>query len=150
MGYVTDHRVLKTFTEFRKSNITLIEWETPLLQRMGYPLALKDDLIFLVPDGQIQRARQIVEGNGLSCSDQLPGYLSEWVNKGFRYVYDDEGHRFMLVPLSWTGIKEEERQALNSSARPCPLWTVPIPALCTAYLCHRPRPDLPTLELQVD
>jgi hypothetical protein len=37
----SDERILKTFSNFRDFNITLVEWETPLLQRLGYPLAPK-------------------------------------------------------------------------------------------------------------
>lgn len=37
----SDERMLKTLKDFRDSNITLVEWETPLLQRLGYPLAPK-------------------------------------------------------------------------------------------------------------
>jgi hypothetical protein len=39
MEYVTDDQVLKILSEFKKNKITLVEWETPLLQRLGYPLA---------------------------------------------------------------------------------------------------------------
>lgn len=41
MEYATDIRVLKVLSAFKKSNILLVEWETPLLQRLGYPLAPK-------------------------------------------------------------------------------------------------------------
>jgi hypothetical protein len=37
----SDERMLKTLNDYRDSNITLVEWETPLLQRLGYPLAPK-------------------------------------------------------------------------------------------------------------
>jgi hypothetical protein len=37
----SDERMLKTLHDFRDSNITLVEWETPLLRRLGYPLASK-------------------------------------------------------------------------------------------------------------
>jgi hypothetical protein len=33
--------ILKTIDDFHKSEITLVEWETPLLARLGYPLAPK-------------------------------------------------------------------------------------------------------------
>jgi hypothetical protein len=37
----SDERMLKTLHDFRDSKITLVEWETPLLRRLGYPLAAK-------------------------------------------------------------------------------------------------------------
>ncbi|KAF5242910.1 hypothetical protein FAUST_3077 [Fusarium austroamericanum] len=129
-----DDCVHMILNEFQRSDITLIEWETPLLRRLGYPLAPKPDLIFLVPGEQIQEARRIVEGNGLRDNNRRPSYLSEHANKGFRYVHCDEGHRLILVPLSWTGIKQHELVPLDSSALPCSLWTVPMPSLCAAYL----------------
>ncbi|KAM0367123.1 hypothetical protein HYE67_005604 [Fusarium culmorum] len=129
-----DNCVHKILTEFQNNGITLVEWETPLLRRLGYPLAPKPDLIFLVPDEQIQEACRIAEGNGLRDNNRRPSYLSEHANKGFRYVHGDEGHRLILVPLSWTGLKQDELLPLDSSALPCSLWTVPMPSLCAAYL----------------
>lgn len=41
MEYATDNRVLKVLSDLKKSKITLVEWETPLLERLGYPLAPK-------------------------------------------------------------------------------------------------------------
>ncbi|UZP46398.1 hypothetical protein NXS19_014210 [Fusarium pseudograminearum] len=129
-----DDCVHKILTEFQRSDITLVEWETPLLQRLGYPLAPKPDLIFLVPDEQIQEARRIVEGNGLRDNNRRPSYLSEHSKNGFRYVHGDEGHRLILVSLSSTGITQDELVPLDSSGLPCSLWTVPMPSLCAAYL----------------
>lgn len=42
----------------------------------------------------------------------------------------------MLVPLSWTGIKQEELTAIDStSSMPlCTTLTVPLPSFCAAYL----------------
>lgn len=39
MEHITDGRVLNVLRKFNESKITLVEWETPLLQRLGYPLA---------------------------------------------------------------------------------------------------------------
>ncbi|KAF5635917.1 hypothetical protein F52700_5230 [Fusarium sp. NRRL 52700] len=91
-------------------------------------------LLFLVPDEQIEAARQIIEENGLQDNDRPPGYLAEHARKGFRYVFGESSHKFILVPISWTGIQRKELVPVDSAALPCPLWTVPMPAVCAAYL----------------
>ncbi|KAF5558907.1 hypothetical protein FPHYL_7248 [Fusarium phyllophilum] len=134
MEYVTDDRALKVLSHFKKANITLVEWETSLLRRLGYPLASKADLLFLVPDEQMKAARHIVEENGLQDDDRPPGYMAEHARKGFRYIFGQSSHKFILVPISWTGIQQKELVPVDSATLPCPLWTVPMPALCAAYL----------------
>ncbi|RBA18134.1 hypothetical protein FPRO05_11150 [Fusarium proliferatum] len=134
MEYATDNRVLKVLNDLKKSKITLVEWETPLLERLGYPLAPKADLLFLIPDKQIEAARHIAEANGLKDNDRPPSYMAEHARKCFRYVFGESSHRFILVPMSWTGIQQKELVALNSPTLPCPLWTMPVPAFCAAYL----------------
>ncbi|KAF5586360.1 hypothetical protein FPCIR_7970 [Fusarium pseudocircinatum] len=134
MEYVTDDRMLKILSEFKKNNITLVEWETPLLRRLGYPLASKSDLLFLIPDEQMKAARQVVETNRLRDNDRPSSYLAEHARKGFRYVFGESNHTFILVPISWTGIQQKELVPVDSATLPCPLWTVPTPALCAAYL----------------
>ncbi|CVL03827.1 uncharacterized protein FMAN_14975 [Fusarium mangiferae] len=134
MEHVTDDRVLKVLRKFKVSSITLVEWETPLLQRLGYPLAPQSDLLFLIPDEQIEDARHIVEAAGLQNDNRAPSYMAEHARKGYHYVYGESGHKFILVPISWTGIQQKELIAINSPTLPCPIWTVPIPAFCAAYL----------------
>ncbi|KAF5601785.1 hypothetical protein FPANT_1649 [Fusarium pseudoanthophilum] len=134
MEYVTDDRALKVLSHFKKAKITLVEWETSLLRRLGYPLASKEDLLFLVPDEQMKAARHIVEENGLQDDHRPPGYMAEHARKGFRYVFGQSSHKFILVPISWTGIQRKELVPVDSATLPCPLWTVPMPALCAAYL----------------
>lgn len=41
MDLLSEERILKTLRDFRDHNITLVEWETPLLRRLGYPLTEK-------------------------------------------------------------------------------------------------------------
>ncbi|CAJ0553224.1 Ff.00g117360.m01.CDS01 [Fusarium sp. VM40] len=130
----SDERMLKTLNDFRDSNITLVEWETPLLQRLGYPLAPKPDFIFLVPDDQIQDAFDIAKANGLLDSDQPPNYISEHTNMCFRFAFGTPSSRLILLPLSWPGIKMEELIAVENTNLPCSIWTIPIPAFCAAYL----------------
>ncbi|KAF5551291.1 hypothetical protein FMEXI_3409 [Fusarium mexicanum] len=145
MEYVTDDRVLKVLSEFKVHKITLVEWETPLLRRLGYPLASKANILFLIPDEQIRAARHIVEANGLQGNDRPPSYMAEHAGEGFRYVFGESSHKFILVPISWTGIQQKELVPVDSATLPCPLWTVPMPALCAAYLRILIRADIPTL-----
>ncbi|RBR00456.1 hypothetical protein FVER53590_30326 [Fusarium verticillioides] len=134
MEYVTDDRALQVLRKFRESKITLVEWETPLLKRLGYPLAPEADLLFLIPDEQIKNARHITETAGLRKDNGPPSYMAEHVQKSCRYVYGESRHKFVLVPISWTGIQQKELVAVKSPTLPCPLWTVPVPAFCAAYL----------------
>ncbi|KAF5693588.1 hypothetical protein FDENT_1820 [Fusarium denticulatum] len=145
MEYVTDVRMLKILSEFKKARITLVEWETPLLRRLGYPLASKSDLLFLIPDEQTDAARHIVEEHGLQDNDRPPGYMAEHARKGFRYVFGEPSHKLILVPIFWTGIQQKELVAVDSATLPCPLWTVPIPALCAAYLSILMRAETETM-----
>ncbi|KAF5602204.1 uncharacterized protein FSUBG_7879 [Fusarium subglutinans] len=145
MECVTDDRVLKVLSEFKEYKITLVEWETPLLQRLGYPLASKADLLFLIPNEQIEAARHIVEANGLQDNGRPPSYMAEHARKGIRYVFGESSHKFILVPISWTGIQQKELVPLDSATLPCPLWTVPMPAICAAYLRILMRPDIQTM-----
>ncbi|KAM0224760.1 hypothetical protein ACHAQD_001554 [Fusarium lateritium] len=130
----SDERMLKTLNDFRDSNITLVEWETPLLRRLGYPLAPKPDFLFLVPDEQIQNARNIAVANGLVASDRPASYISEHTNRCFRFAFGTDRYRLILLPLSWTGINIEELVAVEKTNLPCSIWTAPIPAFCAAYL----------------
>ncbi|GKT46279.1 uncharacterized protein ColSpa_06460 [Colletotrichum spaethianum] len=135
-----DPRVLQALEGFQKSKITIIEWETPLLSRLGYPLASKLDLIFLIPDDQLQSANNITAASSQRLayqSDHSPAYLSEFANQGFRYVLGDLMHRFILLPLSWTGIDQDELEVIPTPKHHLPsgtIFTVPLPAFCAAYL----------------
>ncbi|KAF6826208.1 hypothetical protein CMUS01_09544 [Colletotrichum musicola] len=134
-----DQQVLRTLKGFGSSKITIVEWETPLLRRLGYPLASNRDFIFLVPDNQLRKANDIATASGLKLAkdDDLPAsYVSEVAKQGFRYVYGEPMNRFILVPLSWAGIERDELTAITTTDRslPCTIWTVPLPAICAAYL----------------
>ncbi|KAL2760906.1 hypothetical protein ACRALDRAFT_1053534 [Sodiomyces alcalophilus JCM 7366] len=134
-----DDRVIKTLKDLETSNITLVEWEHPLLTRLGYPLVPKSDLIFLVPDEQLEKANDITASSGLQLvgdDDTPPTYLSEHAGRGFRYVYGDPKQRFILVPLSWTGIEKDELQIVpaEDGGLECTVWTAPLPSVCAAYL----------------
>lgn len=79
-------------------------------------------------------ARHIVEAAGLQNDNRTPSYMAEHARKGYHYVYGESGYKFILVPISWTGIQQKELVAINSPTLPCPFWTVRIPAFCAAYL----------------
>ncbi|KAF5987896.1 hypothetical protein FCOIX_788 [Fusarium coicis] len=113
MEYVTDDQVLKILSEFKKNKTTLVEWETPLLQRLGYPLAHQSDLLFLVPDEQINEARHIAVAFGLRDDNKPPSYMTEHAQKSYRYIYGESSHKFVLVPISWTGIQQKELVAVD-------------------------------------
>ncbi|KAF4987460.1 hypothetical protein FGRMN_10363 [Fusarium graminum] len=118
----------------QESRITLVEWETPLLQRLGYPLPDRPDLIFLIPDEQMQTARYIIQQAGLQHNRRTPITLSEHSGMGTCYTSPEYDGILALVPLSWTGIELRELTPIENPAQPCCLWTVPIPAFCAAYL----------------
>ncbi|OHE95861.1 hypothetical protein CORC01_08858 [Colletotrichum orchidophilum] len=113
-----DHQVFRTLKGFDKSKITIVEWETPLLSRLGYPLASKSSLLFLVPDDQLQEANDIATASGLKLAedDDLPlAYLSEFAEQGFRYFYGKPKSRFILLPLSWISIEEDELSTIATN-----------------------------------
>ncbi|KAI6772958.1 hypothetical protein HG530_003916 [Fusarium avenaceum] len=83
---------------------------------------------------QIQEAHDIAIANGLLYSDRPGTYIAEHTQKSFRFAYGPHNYRFVLLPLSLTGIKKHELVAVQITNLPCPIWTVPIPAFCAAYL----------------
>ncbi|KAK1970153.1 hypothetical protein LY78DRAFT_744618 [Colletotrichum sublineola] len=134
-----NHQVFKTLEGFGNSKITIVEWGTPLLIRLGYPLTPNPDLIFLVPDNQFQEANDIATRNGLKLTgdDEFPtSYLSEFPKQGCRYAYGEPKSKCVLIPLSWSGIAEDELSTITTTGipLPCTIWTVPMPAFCAAYL----------------
>ncbi|KAG4262885.1 hypothetical protein FPRO03_10248 [Fusarium proliferatum] len=134
MEHVTDDRVLKVLRKFRESSITLVEWETPLLQCLGYPLAPQSVCPKHNESFTILTFERMIYSAGLQNDNRAPSYMAEHARKGYHYVYGESGHKFILVPISWTGIQQKELVAINSPTLPCPIWTVPIPAFCAAYL----------------
>ncbi|KAK0727588.1 hypothetical protein B0T26DRAFT_799566 [Lasiosphaeria miniovina] len=52
------------------SQILLVEWETTLLIRFGYPLAPNGSRFFLVPDSQLQKVGEIAAELRLSPVDE--------------------------------------------------------------------------------
>lgn len=96
-------------------------------------------MIFLVPDEQLGKANEITADNGLQLvgyDDVPPSYLTEHAGQGSRYVYGDPKQRFILAPLSWTGIEKDELQLVPAGNRNLDftIWTVPLPSVCAAYL----------------
>ncbi|POR33379.1 Uncharacterized protein TPAR_06427 [Tolypocladium paradoxum] len=136
-------RVAELLKRFEASKILLIEWETSLLQRLGYPL----DLFFLIPDDQLEIAREIGTDLGFYRANEQqlrPAYTSEFSGLGFRYWIDESDvallnssfrrRRLVLLPLSWTGITRHELAPLSDTSLPCTVWTVPFPVACAAFL----------------
>jgi hypothetical protein len=66
-------------------------------------------------------------------------YLSEYAGEGRHYVYGSPKSRFILFPLSYTGITRDEIEPASTSGHylspiPCPIMTVPLPAFYTTSL----------------
>ncbi|KAI8169087.1 hypothetical protein K4K54_009714 [Colletotrichum sp. SAR 10_86] len=80
-----DSRLFKTLKRFEESKITIVEWETPILIRLAYPLVTRTDPIYLVPDDQIQLANNIAVASGLHLTkdDDFPKLcLAEHAKQG--------------------------------------------------------------------
>ncbi|KAK2056833.1 hypothetical protein LY76DRAFT_517560 [Colletotrichum caudatum] len=129
-----DHQVSKTLVGFGNSKITI----KPVLKRLGYPIAPKSHVIFMVPDNQLQDANDIATRNSLKLAgdNELPiSYLVKCAKQGFRYVYSKPKFIFILLPLSWSGIEPDELSTTTTGiSLPCTIRTVPMPVFCAAYL----------------
>ncbi|KAF0321229.1 hypothetical protein GQ607_011634 [Colletotrichum asianum] len=98
------------------------------------------DLIYLVPDDQIQLANNIAAASGLRLTgdDDFPKLcLTEHAKQGTRYAYGNPESQFILAPLSLTGIERDELSIVTPAdeSLPCIIGTVPLPLFCAAYLC---------------
>ncbi|KAI9656987.1 MAG: hypothetical protein M1829_000360 [Trizodia sp. TS-e1964] len=138
--------------QFEVSRILLVEWEISLVQRLNCPLVPLGDLVFLVPDEQLQTARILAAGLGFYPADEKslqPSYASEFSGLALRFIIDETAsnplaqrlhcRRLILVPLSWPGIFPAElvpicAPEVPGSALPCTVWTVPLPAACAAFV----------------
>ncbi|KAK2739293.1 hypothetical protein CKAH01_07243 [Colletotrichum kahawae] len=134
-----DSRVFITLESFENSYITIVEWETPLLNRLAHPLVADGDLAYLVPDDQIQLANNIAVVSGLRLAkddDFRRRCLTQYVNQGTLYAHGNPKRRFILAPLSWTGIERDELSIVTPPVEsiPCTIWTVPLSSCCAAYL----------------
>ncbi|KAL7625831.1 hypothetical protein AAE478_005054 [Parahypoxylon ruwenzoriense] len=141
-------QTVRLLEQFEVHNILLIEWETALLIRLGYPLVLDNDLFFLVPDDQLPTAIKLAADFGYHAADRdtlPPKYTSEESSCGVRYVIRDPGqirynmnpkNRLVLLPLSWTGISrcEATRLCASDNDLPCTVYTVPVSAACSAFI----------------
>ncbi|KAI5861124.1 hypothetical protein GGS23DRAFT_154154 [Durotheca rogersii] len=141
-------RLAQLWDRFEASDILLVEWETNLLARLGYPLVSHGDLFFLVPDLQLPTACDIAASLGLCLADEnalRPAYTSELSGVGVRYLVDDDSNNFPLrrrlglLPLSWTGIAVDELVPISSPTNSIP-WpsfpvrTVPLPVACATFV----------------
>ncbi|KAK0713198.1 hypothetical protein B0T26DRAFT_716747 [Lasiosphaeria miniovina] len=130
------------------SAILLIEWETSLQIRLGYPLAPNGSRFFLVPDGQLQKVQDIAAELGFSPvhEDILRSiYTCELSGLAVRYLIDDatsdQGpprRRLVFLPMSWAGITLDEAIPIQvddglQPALPPSTRTVPLPAACAAF-----------------
>ncbi|KAF5502640.1 hypothetical protein CGCA056_v014326 [Colletotrichum aenigma] len=104
-----DSRLFKTLEGFEESKITIVEWETPLLVRLAYPLVTRTDFIYLASDEQIQLANNIAVASGLRLTkdDEFPKLcLTEQAQQGTRYTYGNPESRFILAPPSWPALNK--------------------------------------------
>ncbi|KAL7917203.1 hypothetical protein ACQKWADRAFT_307351 [Trichoderma austrokoningii] len=163
-------RVAVLLDQLAAAQIDLVEWEQPLLRRLGIPLATDGSLFFLVPDQHLHNACQIAASLGYypESTDSLRvAYASEFPGLGVRYNIDDAtekslGHdcfrRLVLLPLSWSGLNfhDLERIEIQYSGMPdhtYNIWTVPLAAACTAMvrlICAETRASSLRQQLQAD
>ncbi|KAF4826736.1 hypothetical protein CGCTS75_v008741 [Colletotrichum tropicale] len=134
-----DFRLSKTLQGLEESKISIVEWEKPLLIHSAYPLVTRTDLIYLVPDDQIQLANNIAVASGLRLTkdyDFPKLCLTEHAKQGTRHAYGNPESRFILALLSWTGIERDELSIIAPANEllPCTIWIVPLPSFCAAYL----------------
>ncbi|KAK3375737.1 hypothetical protein B0T24DRAFT_616958 [Lasiosphaeria ovina] len=130
------------------SAILLVEWETSLQIRLGYPLAPNGSRFFLVPDAQLRKVQDIAAELGFSPAheDVLRSvYPCELSGLAVRYLIDDTTYdqgpprrRLVFLPMSWTGITSDEVVPILvddglQPALPPSAWTVPLPAACAAF-----------------
>ncbi|KKP05030.1 hypothetical protein THAR02_02894 [Trichoderma harzianum] len=111
-------RVTRLLERLEASQIPLVEWETSLWVRLGYPLVWDGSLFLLVPDHQLQQVRDLAIDTGLSPADEdtLPSaYPCEKPGHAVRFLIDDftwtEGppqRRLVFLPMSWTGMTLQE------------------------------------------
>ncbi|KAK1763295.1 hypothetical protein QBC33DRAFT_246239 [Phialemonium atrogriseum] len=135
------------------SRLLLVEWETSLHIRLGYPLASNGSLFLLIPDGQLQRVRELAAGVGLSPADEntlRSIYPCELSGLAVRYLVDDsfrtaaphEGpprRRLVFLSMSWTGITPDElvpisAQDASQPTLPSFVQTMPLPVACAALV----------------
>ncbi|KAH0428506.1 hypothetical protein CcaCcLH18_08968 [Colletotrichum camelliae] len=122
-----DSRVFITLESFENSYITIVEWETPLLNGLAHPL---------VADGLANNIA-VVSGLRLAKDDDFRRRcLTQYVNQGTLYAHGNPKRRFILAPLSWTGIERDELSIVTPPVEsiPCTIWTVPLSSCCAAYL----------------
>ncbi|KAI2633789.1 hypothetical protein GGS26DRAFT_554763 [Hypomontagnella submonticulosa] len=135
-------QTIRLIKQLELHNILLVEWENALLNRLGYPLIVNSDLVFLVPDEQLRIVEQLAADIGYHAADRKilpPKYPSEESNQGLRYIIQDPGKscsRVVLLPLSWTGISPNEVVSLSAAQNklPCSVYTVSVSVACTAFV----------------
>lgn len=141
---MTSHqaRVAVLLNQLAAAQIDLVEWEHPLLRRLGIPLgtdgvnnplflsvvALSNtyqSLFYLVPDQHLHHACQIAASLGYfpeTTESLRVAYASEFPGLGVRYNIDDEtkksfGHdlfrRLVLLPLSWSGLNLHDLEPIE-------------------------------------
>ncbi|KAI5866476.1 hypothetical protein GGS23DRAFT_273211 [Durotheca rogersii] len=141
-------RVTLFLARLEASSILLVEWETSLQIRLGYPLASNGSRFLLVPDAQLQKVQDIAAELGFSPADEdtlRSAYPCELSGLAVRYLIDDAAHdegpprrRFVFLPMSWTGITRDELVPITVDdglwpTLPSSVWTVPLPAACAAF-----------------
>lgn len=91
------------------------------------------DFVFLVRDDQLEEANQIATRNGLINVGHdafPPAFALERARIG--HIYGTRDNRFILAPISYTGIDMDELVIRDRSKLPWIVHTVPFPAFCTA------------------
>ncbi|XXH05682.1 Transcription initiation factor TFIID subunit 2 [Hypoxylon texense] len=135
-------QTVRLIEQLELHSILLVEWEYALLIRLGYPQVPNSDLIFLVPDEQLDTVEKLAADIGYHGADHEmlpPVYPSEECNRSLRYRIQRPGKtcsRVVLLPLSWTGVSPDEvvRVSAAENDLPCSVSTLPVSVACTAFV----------------
>ncbi|KAI2624936.1 hypothetical protein GGR54DRAFT_594197 [Hypoxylon sp. NC1633] len=135
-------QTIQLLEQLKLHNILLVEWENALFNRLGYPLVVHNDLIFLVPDEQLHIVEKLAADIGYHAADREtlpPRYPSEESDQSLRYIIQKHGNicsRIVLLPLSWAGVSPNDVVHLSDAENslPCSVYTMPVSVACTALV----------------
>ncbi|KAI1418582.1 hypothetical protein F5Y13DRAFT_3001 [Hypoxylon sp. FL1857] len=136
---------IRLIEQLELHNILLVEWENALFNRLGCPLIVHSDLVFLVPDEQLPIVEKLAAEIGFHAAGREilpPKYPSEESNQSLRYIIQNPSNicsrasRVVLLPLSWTGVSPNDVIRLSDAENslPCSVYTMPVSVACTALV----------------
>ncbi|KAK1834439.1 hypothetical protein QBC39DRAFT_252546 [Podospora conica] len=108
------------------SGILLVEWETTLWIRLGYPLAWDGSLFLLVPDDQLPQVRSLAADIGLFPANESTlksAYACEQDPLALRFLVEEQTspeqwclrRRLVFAPFSWAGLRPSDAVPITSA-----------------------------------